>query len=762
MPAVLSKPATAGMSQRQRLGTAAVMAVVSILVYVHRLNQKSKRHHLRRKSSFDSAVLRKDGQKEIWVPYKNGMSKVVIRPTKPETIEANKKLFEKPVPPAKKVAVNNEFYRQLGAIFHIIVPHLQSKEVGLFALNTVFLVLRTWLSVVVAKLDGRIVRDLVDANGKEFLVGIAYWFLIAIPATYTNSMIKFFQSKLSIAFRTRLTRYVHDLYLDDKMTYYKALNLDNSIEAADQYITTDIARFCDTLASLYSNLAKPLLDVVIFNYQLANSIGVAGMGGLFINYMITARLLRAVTPAFGKLAAIEAKLEGDFRAAHSRLIINAEEIAFYNGQHLEKSILASSYTRLIKHINSIFKIRIAYNMFEDFIIKYLWSAIGMSLCSVPVFFPSWAGLGGVLEAAGVTTGDKEADLARENDNRERDRTGAFITNRRIMLSLADAGGRIMYSYKEMAELAGYTSRVYNLLSTLHRLHDSKYKTVDPPADFKDGTWYDLGHIKGRTVLGQDVVEFSNVPIVTPGAGVKGGEELVKGLDVRVEPGEHLLITGPNGVGKTGVARVISGLWPIFAGTLARPSPGDIFYIPQRPYLSLGTLRDQIIYPHSHADMEAAGRSDEELLEILKIVHLAYIPDREGGMETKKEWKDVFSGGEKQRVGMARLFYHKPEFAILDECTSAVSTDVEGLMYQHAKDMGITLITISHRPTLFKYHDHLLRLTGEHGQWELTKIGTEAERMTLNNEIKSLQEKLRHVDAWTQRAEEIKKELELGV
>ncbi|RUS12455.1 ABC transporter transmembrane region 2-domain-containing protein, partial [Endogone sp. FLAS-F59071] len=142
----------------------------------------------------------------------------------PETLAAHKKLFP-PVDTMRKVGVNGEFWRQISAIFKIIIPDLKSKEVFILLMHSMFLVLRTWLSVVVARLDGQIVRDLVAANGKAFLRGLGYWFAIAIPATYTNSMIRYLQSKLSIAFRSRLTRYVHDLYLDDKIAYYKLINL---------------------------------------------------------------------------------------------------------------------------------------------------------------------------------------------------------------------------------------------------------------------------------------------------------------------------------------------------------------------------------------------------------------------------------------------------------------------------------------------------------------------------------------------------------
>ncbi|KAI8364298.1 ABC transporter transmembrane region 2-domain-containing protein [Choanephora cucurbitarum] len=640
---------------------------------------------------------------------------------------------------SQKVGVNKEFKRQLSAIATILFPHWHTKEALLLVLHSIFLVLRTYLSVVVARLDGRIVKDLVNGNGKQFLVGLGYWFAIAIPATYTNSMIRYLQSKLSIGFRTRLTRYIHDLYLDHQKTFYKAINLDSRIQGgADQFITTDIAKFCDTLASLYSNLAKPILDTVIFNYQLTKSIGFTGMVGLMINYAITARLLRAVTPSFGKLAAIEAQLEGDFRAAHARLITNAEEIGFYNGSELEHSILNKAYLKLIKHINSIYKTRISYNMFEDFLIKYAWSAFGLIMCAVPVFGPEWAKTEKVEnEQVGV-------------------RTKAFITNKRLMMSLADAGGRMMYSYKELAELAGYTSRVYNLLSVLHAIHDNQFDGPRKPKQFT------LTHIHGTLIVDSEKgIVFDNVPIVTPAPGQERvGEVLVNNLNVHVRPGEHLLITGPNGVGKTAVARVIASLWPVFEGKLTRPKDGDIFYIPQRPYLSLGSLRDQVIYPHTHEQMRASGRTDEDLMDILKVVHLAYIPDREGGWETEKEWKDVFSGGEKQRIGMARLFYHHPKFAVLDECTSAVSTDVEGLMYSHAKDMGITLLTISHRPALFKYHRFLLRLTGNQGQWEWETIGTREQLQSVEKELSMLQTQIDQVDALKARLAQIDTELSL--
>ncbi|KAI9352528.1 ABC transporter transmembrane region 2-domain-containing protein [Zopfochytrium polystomum] len=368
-----------------------------------------------------------------------------------------------------KVGVDRQFYKQIRYILAIAIPSYRHKTVIILVLHTAFLVLRTYLSVLVARVDGMIARDLISANGRAFLKSLSYWFLIALPATYTNSMIKYLQSKLSISLRTTLTEHVHDLYMENR-TYYKAVNLDNRIDGADQLITTDINRFCNALAGLYSNLGKPLLDLIIFNYQLARSIGVSGMLALSVNYVCTAAIMRAVTPAFGKMAAIEAKLEGDFRTAHSRLITNAEEIAFYHGGDLELSILNRTYLALIKHINSIYNIRIGYNMFEDMIIKYSWSGVGFIIASIPVFFPAWAGGRTKREEAALASVPLTGEAASQRQTGSR--TQGFITNKKLMLSL----GRCWRSYyvlrtRSCQNLRAYTSRVYTLLRVLSDLHD---------------------------------------------------------------------------------------------------------------------------------------------------------------------------------------------------------------------------------------------------------------------------------------------------
>ncbi|KAL9626842.1 MAG: hypothetical protein Q9204_007001 [Flavoplaca sp. TL-2023a] len=180
-------------------------------------------------------------------------------------------------------------------------------------------------------------------------------------------------------------------------------------------------------------------------------------------------------------------------------------------------------------------------------------------------------------------------------------------------------------------------------------------------------------------------------------------------------------------------------------------------------------------------MRESGRTDRDLKSVLEAVRLGYLPDREGGWDTRKEWKDVLSGGEKQRMAFARLLYHEPRFAIIDEGTSAVSSDVEGLLYETCKARGITVVVVSTRVSLKRYCDWNLTLGVEEEKlaeteddeedriydseeepelpgWEFERIGTEEERVGVEREIQALREKLEKVDEWRKRKEEIEQQL----
>ncbi|KAE8448802.1 hypothetical protein EG329_008804 [Mollisiaceae sp. DMI_Dod_QoI] len=622
-----------------------------------------------------------------------------------------------------KVELNREFFKNLFRLLRICIPGWKSKELRLLISHSIFLVVRTLISLKVAAMDGALVSSLVRGRGKDFLIGIVWWMLIAVPATFTNSMLSYHQCKLSLQYRTRLTNYIHEKYLSN-MTFYSLSALDDRIKNADQLITVDVSKFANSLAELYGNLAKPTLDMLIYNYSLSKSVGGEGLFFMSLLVQLSANVMRALTPPFGKYVADEARLEGEFRFEHSRLIDYSEEIALYNGHEAEKDTLDKGYFTLIKHVNYILRRRFTHGIMEDFIIKYVWGALGLVLCSVPVFFK-------IPGATAQTMGD---------------RTESFVTNRRLLLSSSDAFGRVMFSYKEVTELAGYTSRVATLLEVMDDIKAGRFqKTL--VSDDNSGEQLEL--MKGRgTVIESEDIEFIDVPIITP-----GGSVLVRALSFSMKPGEHVLVVGPNGCGKSSLFRILGGLWPVYGGTVRKPPLSQVFYVPQRPYLSAGSLRQQIIYPDSLRIMRSKGITDQDLLDILRILDLDHLIESfPEGWDAEAEWRDVLSGGLQQRVAMARLFYNRPKYAILDECTSSVTLEMEKVMYEHAKALGITLMTVSHRRSLWKYHSKILQFDGQ-GNYIFTQLDAE-KRLKLEDEKEELEMHLRQVPEIERRIAEL--------
>lgn len=382
--------------------------------------------------------------------------------------------------------------------------------------------------------------------------------------------------------------------------------------------------------------------------------------------------------------------------------------------------------------------KITHVMMEDFIVKYVWSAAGYVLCSVPVFFQ-------MAETAvkQVSFGSLQQEIG--------NRTQGFVTNRRLLVSCSDAIGRIMYylclifrySYRDVAELAGYTARVTELVTVFEDISRNKFQKK-----LVTGAKLDILEQRGQ-IVDSDCIEFTNVPIVAP-----NGDVLVKSLSFHVKEGMHLLVVGPNGSGKSSLFRILGGLWPVYGGIVSKPSAKSIFYIPQRPYLTLGTLRDQIIYPDTHQDMINKSVTDEDLLSMLAVVSLDSIVQREGGFDSEKDWKDVLAGGDKQRIAMVRLFYHRPKFAILDECTSSCSLEIERIMYTHAQSLNISLMTVSHRPSLWKYHNWILQYDGC-GGYVFTPLDAE-KRLRLQEEKNAIEMQMMSVDKMKARLAELRR------
>ncbi|KAF4452479.1 ATP-binding cassette, subfamily D (ALD), member 2 [Fusarium austroafricanum] len=625
--------------------------------------------------------------------------------------------------PRKKVELNREFFRSLLRLLKIVVPGWRSKESRLLLSHSFFLVLRTLISLRVAEMDGAIVKALVKGNGKEFLKRIVWWMLIAVPATFTNSMLSYHQAELSLKYRSRLTQHIHDKYLSD-LTFYGISALDDRIKNPDQLIAVDVSKFSNSLAELYSNLAKPLLDMTIYTWSLSKSVGGEGVVFMSLLVQLSANVMRALTPPFGKYVADEARLEGEFRFQHSRLIDYSEEVALYGGHNAEKDTLDKGYFTLIKHVNYILRRRFYHGFMEDFVIKYFWGALGLMLCSVPVFIKM--------------PGHIAMNMG--------DRTEAFVTNRRMLLSASDAFGRIMFSYREVMELAGYTSRVATLLDVMDDVQAGHFEKKLVSSSGVEGN---EAVLKGRgTVHESNDITFIDVPIISP-----NGDVLIKALSFTLKHGDHLLVVGPNGCGKSSLFRILGGLWPVYGGTVYKPPFHAIFYIPQRPYLSRGSLRQQIIYPDSLRQMRARGVTDADLLEYLKILGLEHLPELyEEGWDAEAEWRDVLSGGLQQRVAMARLFYHRPKYAILDECTSSVTLETEKAMYDTAKSLGVTLMTVSHRRSLWKYHSHILQFDGQ-GNYVFTKLDADR-RLKLEDEKEELEVRLRQVPELERRIAEL--------
>ncbi|XP_056289976.1 ATP-binding cassette sub-family D member 3a [Pseudoliparis swirei] len=590
--------------------------------------------------------------------------------------------------------VDGEFVHQILQIVRIMVPQFFCKETGYLLLIAAMLVTRTYCDVWMIQNGTMIESAIIGRSTKDFKATLFSFIKFMPLIALVNNFLKLGLFELKLRFRERLTKNLYDQYLQG-FTYYKMGNLDNRIANADQLLTQDVEKFCNSVVDLYSNLSKPLLDIALYTFKLTSAIGAQGPGAMMSYLVISGLILTRLRRPIGKMTVMEQRYEGEYRFVNSRLITNSEEIAFYNGNLREKQTIYATFKKLVDHLHHFIFFRFSMGFVDSVIAKYLATVVGYIVVSRPFLTPSHP---------------------RHLHSTQSDLLEDYYQSGRMLLRMSQALGRIVLAGREMTRLSGFTSRITELMKVLKELNAGKYERTMVTQQKKEKMVLVPG--SGRVINRDNIIKFEHVPLSTP-----NGDVLIKDLTFEVRSGTNVLVCGPNGCGKSSLFRVLGELWPLFGGSLTKPERGKLFYVPQRPYMTLGSLRDQVIYPDTHEQQQRKGISDQVLKEYLDNVQLGHILEREATWDSVQDWMDVLSGGEKQRMAMARLFYHKPQFAILDECTSAVSVDVEDFIYSHCRTVGITLFTVSHRKSLWKHHEFYLHMDGR-GNYEFKPITEE--------------------------------------
>ncbi|UPQ98050.1 type I ABC transporter [Chloropicon primus] len=565
-------------------------------------------------------------------------------------------------------------------------------------------VLRTAISDRIANLNGQTVFFVINQDRSGFYKLMITSAMQSISNSVIASSLKYLTDHLALGWRQRLTDLLLDRYFK-KDTYYRSVHIQH-LRDVDQRITRDVERWCDDLAALVPCAIKPVLDAAWFSWRCYKLTGKKGVAFLYFYMAFGYTTLKAISPDLAMASRGEHDLESAFRQSHIALRERAESVAFFGGGQREKYNIHQRFAALKNHVLGTLSKRFNHDIYENFLTNHMphnitWIVSMIFSLQYPI--------------------DIRKDVIEQ---------AAMVKDMRYLATVIaqtfSSFGDILGLHQRYTELAGGATRISEVFKEM-----KKCRKVDNFIHYDDDSRGKPGLIYSQ---GSNAIEFDDANVETP-----SGSILAQNLSLSVPLDKNLLISGPNASGKTSLVRCVAGLWPMTKGHVRVPHLDHrskqledsqiwgvteldhrrpaLFVVTQKPYTTLGSLRAQILYPHSPDDAGTADESlDAQLEDLLDKVHLKYLVER-WGWDSVEDWENVLSLGEQQRLGMARLFYHKPHWCFLDECTNAVSADVEEELYKFARDLGITMLTITQRSGLLEYHDEELKLKDGAGSWE---------------------------------------------